>query len=407
MPNPLFSVVIPLFNRWELTEACLKSLAEQTAGLPFEVVTVDNGSTDATPEALPTLGRELFGDLFRPLRFEENRNFAAGCNAGAAAATAPLLFFLNNDTLLTPGWAPPLLRALAGDPDLGAAGPLLLYPNSNRVQHMGVTMSMLRLVHLYAQFPAEHPAVTRPRLLQAITGAALLLPAALFRDCGGFFPEYRNGFEDLELCRNIRLRNKRLAVVPHSRVIHLESQSAGRNRYDQSNSRLFTERCGADYHPDLHQHAALDGFVSRLEPDLSLLLTLAPERAAALAPLLTEPERALPALLAEPLWEEAYEPLIAFLQAQSKPAEALDLRLLHVEFFPSPAAYLSLAKAATRVRQPQLAEQAVGIMNAQTKRAKDTPRLTAQAQNLAAAARERGDQALEALLDEWMKGNRD
>lgn len=401
MPNPIFSVIIPVFNRWELTEACLRSLAEHTT-VPFEVIVVDNGSGDATTTELPTLGQQLFGQRFRSLRFAENRDFAAGCNAGAAAAKAPLLFFLNNDTLLTPSWAPPLLDALQNDPGLGAVGPLLLYPQSGRIQHMGVAMSLQRLTHLYAQFPADHPVTAGSRPLQAITAAAFLVPSALFRDCGGFFQEYRNGFEDLELCLRIRQHGKRLACIPQSRVIHLESQTPGRNRYDMSNSRLFNERCGEGFHPDLHRHAALDGFVPGLTPDLGMQLSLNPDRALAFADLLEDPERAYPLLLAEPLWQEAYEPVIRFLQTHGREAEALDLLLLEVEFFPAPASYLRLAKAATRARQPQLAEQAAGVMKAQAERAADAPRLLAQAKGLLAGAQKNGDDTLEALLRGWL-----
>ena len=401
MPNPIFSVIIPVYNRWELTEACLRSLAQHTR-MPFEILVVDNGSSDATATELVPLGQNLFRERFRTLRFTENRDFASGCNAGAAAATTPLLFFLNNDTLLTPAWAPPLLDALQRDPALGAVGPLLVYPHSGRIQHLGVAMSLQRLTHLYAQFPPEHPAVTRPRPLQAITAAAFLIPAALFAACGGFHPQYRNGFEDLELCLRIRQRGKRLACVPQSRVIHLESQTPGRNRYDVSNSRLFNERCGEGFHPDLHSHAALDGFIPFLSADLGMQLKLSPEQSEALNPLLAAPEKAYTALLAEPLWAQAYEPLLDFLHTHGHDAQALDLHLLEVEFFPSPASYLRLAKAATRARQPKLAEQAAGIMKTQAERAADSPRLLAQAKGLLAAAHKQGDAVLERLLQDWL-----
>ena len=124
---PLFSVIIPVFNKWELTANCLRSLREHTRDCDIEVIVVDNGSSDETAGDLPSLGGELFGRRFLPIRFEENRNFGPACNAGARAASAPLVFFLNNDTVLTPGWAPPLLQALAEDPSLGGVGPLLLY----------------------------------------------------------------------------------------------------------------------------------------------------------------------------------------------------------------------------------------------------------------------------------------
>ncbi len=93
LSTPAISVVIPVFNKWELTKACLESLAQHTPSGVVEVIVVDNGSTDETAHALAPLGKQLFGDLFAPIRWEENRNFGPACNAGAAAARAPMLFF--------------------------------------------------------------------------------------------------------------------------------------------------------------------------------------------------------------------------------------------------------------------------------------------------------------------------
>ena len=111
---PAFSIVIPVFNKWDLTEQCLRALAETTPEYDFEVIVVDNGSADVTTSRSQPRGEALFGPRFLRIRFEENRNFSPACNAGARAATAPLLFFLNNDTLPTPGWAQVLLLYAKG-----------------------------------------------------------------------------------------------------------------------------------------------------------------------------------------------------------------------------------------------------------------------------------------------------
>ncbi|MDL2314299.1 glycosyltransferase family 2 protein [Desulfovibrio sp. OttesenSCG-928-C14] len=260
MPEPLFSVIIPIYNKWELTRACLESLCDHNCGLDFEVIVADNASTDASATELLPLGESLFGkNRFKALRFAQNRNFGPACNAGAGQATAPLLFFLNNDTLLTENWAPPLLEALGRDPSLGAVGPLLLYAD-NTVQHLGITYSSGSVCHLYSSFPEAHPLVRKKRPLQAITAAAMLLPREIFFRAGGFFEGYRNGFEDVDLCLQIGKLGKKPACIPQSRVYHLEGQSQGRGDNEQHNSRLLTERCYDLFRPDLHRHALRDGF---------------------------------------------------------------------------------------------------------------------------------------------------
>ena len=93
MAHPEFSVIIPVFNKWELTKDCLISLREHGGGHDFEVIVADNASSDATATDLAPLGASLFGERFTAIRFEENKNFGPACNAGAKAATAPILFF--------------------------------------------------------------------------------------------------------------------------------------------------------------------------------------------------------------------------------------------------------------------------------------------------------------------------
>ena len=109
-----FSIIIPAWNLWETTLACLRSLAAQDEGekLTSDVVVVDNGSDDATATELAAAGAALFGRRFTRVRLEENAGFAAGCNAGARAARGDLLLFLNNDTTVSPGWLSPLREAL-------------------------------------------------------------------------------------------------------------------------------------------------------------------------------------------------------------------------------------------------------------------------------------------------------
>ncbi|MDL2279736.1 glycosyltransferase family 2 protein [Desulfovibrio sp. OttesenSCG-928-G11] len=308
---PLFSVIIPVLNNWNLTRACLHSLKKHGPDRAFEVIVVDNGSSDATAAVLEPLGRSLFGARFKRLRFEENRNFGPACNAGALAAGADLLFFLNNDTLLTPGWAPPLLAAFAEAPDLGAAGPLLLYEN-NTVQHLGVYCSLDRVGHLYRGFPRDHPAVFKKRRLKALTAAALMTPRRLFLELEGFFEGFVNGFEDVDFCLRLGRQGLAMVCVPDSVVYHLESRTPGRRDGESRNTALLSSRHPGVTAPDLHLHGARDGFKPVISEalDLNLHMTGADEKR-----LLQEAGQDLEALFAlsraNPLWVKGRELLCA------------------------------------------------------------------------------------------------
>lgn len=306
---PLFSVIIPVLNNWQLTRACLQSLKAHSPDGAFEVIVVDNGSSDATAAVLEPLGRSLFGARFKGLRFEENRNFGPACNAGALAAGADLLFFLNNDTLLTPGWAPPLLAAFAQTPAPGAAGPLLLYEN-NTVQHLGVYCSLDRVGHLYRGFPRDHPAVFKKRRLKALTAAALMTPRRIFLELEGFFEGFVNGFEDVDFCLRLGNQGLAMACVPDSVIYHLESRTPGRRDSESRNTALLNSRHPGPIAPDLHHHGARDGFrpVISEAMDLNLLMSEADEEG-----LLHEAGQDMEALFdlsrANPLWVKGRERL--------------------------------------------------------------------------------------------------
>lgn len=140
-----------------MTAACLRSLATHSAGQDLEVLVVDNGSTDATVGELEPLGQSLWGAGFKALRLPENLGFAKACNLGAHAAAGDLLFFLNNDTTCTPGWLPPL-RAAFEDARLGAAGPLLLYPDGTA---QALRHQLLTFLQSQPYLPSIFPATIR------------------------------------------------------------------------------------------------------------------------------------------------------------------------------------------------------------------------------------------------------
>ncbi|SBV94195.1 Glycosyl transferase family 2 [uncultured delta proteobacterium] len=344
---PECSVVIPVFNKWELTRACLASLREHTAGHDLEVIVVDNGSSDATATELAPYGSSLFGKRFSAVVFPENKNFGPACNAGARAAISPVLFFLNNDTILTPGWLPPLLEALREDGDSSAVGPLLLYEDGS-VQHLGVGYGTRGPFHLYQHFPADHPVIFKKRELQAITGAALMIRADFFRECGEFFEEYRNGFEDLDLCVQVRRRGGTLRCVAASRIYHLESQTPGRKDGDDHNGAIFTGRCGADVYTDIHHHALRDGFSIFISDLLTIGINLKEKDEVAV----TEKAQGgdAPAWLRltqeHPFWIHGREVLAQSLEREKLYAEAVRFRAELTEIEPLVSRYRDLLRLA-------------------------------------------------------------
>ena len=396
-----FSIIIPAWNLWETTLACLRSLAAQDEGeaLLAEVLVVDNGSTDATATELAAAGEALFGSRFTRLRLEENLGFAAGCNAGAQAARGSLLLFLNNDTTVASPWLAPLNEALQND-DVGAAGPLLLYPDG-RNQHCGICFSLFgNPGHLYARFPGSHPALRRPHALQAITGACLALRRADFDACGGFDEGYRNGYEDMDLCFALRRRGLALRVVPKCIVIHHEGRTPGRKTHNEANADLFTARWGDAVRPDIHHLVQTDGYAACLSPQLVTYVQPCAERLRELAATPDRKDALKQALEQEPLWLDGWLRLAALQEQAGQGAAALESLGEAVSFFPIPEAQRALLTCARRQGKKPLADAVLNMLRDTPDAARLRQQQARHARNLAA---QRGDQLLVSILDDWLR----
>src|SRR3546814_6126870 len=127
---PLASIVIPVHGQLEHTLGCLRALAAWPARAPYEVIVVDDGSPDDSPDVLSAITG------LRYHRRAENSGFIAACNDGAAMARGEYLAFLNNDTVPQPGWLDALPRTFAEHHDAGLLGEPLLYPDG-RLQEAG------------------------------------------------------------------------------------------------------------------------------------------------------------------------------------------------------------------------------------------------------------------------------
>ena len=349
---PECSVIIPVYNKWELTRNCLASLHRHSSAHDLEVIVVDNGSSDATATDLEPYGKNLFGERFTTIIFSENRNFGPACNAGASAATSPVLFFLNNDTLLTPDWFPPLLEALHAVGQYGAVGPLLLYENG-LIQHMGVTFGLLGPFHLYSHFPANHPVVSQKRKLQAITGAAFMVRADCFHACAGFFNAYRNGFEDVDLCVQLRRQGGTLRCIPSSIVYHMESQTPGRKNSEDNNGELLMRRCATYIYPDFHHHLLRDGFEFYISELLTICASLTAKEDAILREKVQGKDAAtwLQLVKENPFWEYGREVLAQSYEKQNCHQEASIFRAELAEFSPSVKRYQELLRLAPLVAE--------------------------------------------------------
>lgn len=236
------SIIIPTFNNLSLTRQCLNSIFGNTPQGLYEIIVVDNGSTDGTPAFLKK--EEAAGSL-RAVFMPQNRGFAHGCNQGALAAKYPDLLFLNNDTIATSGWLTAMLTT-AEKSEVGIVGAKLLYAN-NTIQHAGIGWINGVPDHPHRHAHPSAPEVSTPRELDMVTGACFLIHRDLFLQLAGFDEIYRNGVEDIDLCLRVRAAGRKVVYEPKAVVYHLEGQSVGRFNHVNENLKIFFGRWGKSF----------------------------------------------------------------------------------------------------------------------------------------------------------------
>jgi len=236
------SIIIPVFNQSEYTHACLSSLQAAQEQPRFEVIVVDDCSTDSTPEVMAQIRGVVY------LRNDSNSGFIASCNTGAKTARGKYLVFLNNDTLVKPGWLTALLDTFKEERRAGIVGSKLLYPDG-RLQEAGGIIWQDASGWNYGKFddPGK-PEYNYLRDVDYCSAAALMVPKALFESAGGFDSRYAPGYyEDTDLAFKVRQVGYRVLYQPLSEVIHHEGAtggtdiSTGAKKHQEINRSTFAE----------------------------------------------------------------------------------------------------------------------------------------------------------------------
>ena len=267
-PPPLVSVVIPTRDRAELLAVTLDGLLDptRTAYPSIEVVILDNGSVE--PETAALFARWSADPRVRVLPSPGTFNFSKLSNEGAAAATGPLLLFLNNDVeVIEPGWLAEMV-SIAEEPHVGAVGAKLTYPDGT-LQHGGVVLGAGGVAgHSHLGIGPDDPGyfgrMVMAQEVSGVTGACLMMRRRVFEEVGGFDAVGLTvAFNDVDLCLKITGAGYRIVWTPHAHLTHHESKSRGiedtpekRARFE-SEVRTMLERWGPRLRRDPHYNPNL------------------------------------------------------------------------------------------------------------------------------------------------------
>ena len=241
--NPLVSVIIPVHNKFAVTYHCLAALLFAYNEATFEVILVDDGSTDQTRE----ISERISGLGY--VRNPAPRGFVDACNAGAALATGQYVAFLNNDTEPTANWLDELLYVFRHFDQVGLAGSKLIYADGRLQEAGGIVWKSGDPWNYGRGGNARDPRYNYTRQVDYLSGAAILLPRTVWDAVGGFSDEFRPAyFEDTDLAFKVRACGYKTVYAPYSVVYHFEGLSSGTDvatgmkRYQEINRPKFKAR---------------------------------------------------------------------------------------------------------------------------------------------------------------------
>jgi GT2 family glycosyltransferase len=233
-PPPKVSLIIPTRNRADLLRRCVDGLLGVTDYPSLDIAIVDNDSDE--PETLALLRELAQRPRLRIIPHPGAFNFAAINNRAVAATEGEILAFLNNDIEITQvDWLREMVSR-AVQPDAGAVGAKLYYPDG-KIQHAGIVTGLGAdgvAGHVYTEAPRDLTGsfgdLLLAREVSAVTAACMVVRRAVFVEVGGF--DETNlpvSYNDVDFCLRLRERGYRNIVTPFAELTHWESASRGRD----------------------------------------------------------------------------------------------------------------------------------------------------------------------------------
>jgi len=242
-PRPHVTIIIPTRDRLEHLSRAVHSVMSRSTYAPFDIVIVDNGSTEAA--TLDYFTQVQRNPRVSVLRIEEPFNFSRLNNLAAARARGQLLCFLNNDTeIISADWLEEMVSHAVQE-GVGAVGAMLYYPDDT-VQHAGVILGLGGIAsHSHRGQPRGKPGnnarTALTQTMSAVTAACMVVRKSAFDAVGGFDESLAVAYNDIDLCLKLQARGLRNVWTPFAELYHFESVSRGDDTQGESRPRFLAE----------------------------------------------------------------------------------------------------------------------------------------------------------------------
>ena len=268
--KPLTSLIVLTYNQLEYTTKCIESIIKHT-DIPYELIIVDNGSTDGSLDYLRAIDRASSACVrIHVVANDQNTGFAHGCNQGLLHARGQYLMLLNNDVVVTRNWLTRLLQVLEDSPRIGMVGPMTNHASG--LQQIDSppydTGSLDGLDRFAASMANQNKGIVENHW--RLAGFCLLVKRRIIETIGGFDLRYKIGnFEDDDFCIRAHLAGFQAAIAKACYVHHFGGQTFLGNRIDynrqlEQNWQRFKMKWGIDpetpYQQKYHVPLPQNGF---------------------------------------------------------------------------------------------------------------------------------------------------
>ena len=242
--DPKVSILIPNKDHTDDLEKCLQSIWKKTTWDNYEIIVIENNSTDRATFAYYEKAKQRYDGLKVVTYSEKGFNFSGINNFGRKAATGDYLLLLNNDVEVRNGdWLTELLRQCAHKGGAAICGAMLYYPDET-LQHAGVITGLGGYAghsHKYKQKGGSGYLfrIATVQDFSAVTGACLLVKASVYDEVGGLDEQFAVAFNDVDFCLRVRDAGCRIAWTPYAELTHYESKSRGGDEKDPAKAARF------------------------------------------------------------------------------------------------------------------------------------------------------------------------
>ncbi|PXV91456.1 GT2 family glycosyltransferase [Lachnotalea glycerini] len=220
--SPEVSIIIPVYNQFEYTHNCLKSIKENSGDVAYEIIIGNDCSTDFTTQI-----EEVVSGI-NVITNKENLRFLMNCNHAAKYAKGKYILFLNNDTQVQSDWLRPLIELMERDENIGLTGSKLIYADG-RLQEAGGIVWKDGSAWNYGNY--QNPDASEYNYVKDvdyISGASIMIRTKLWNEIEGFDELFAPAYcEDSDLAFTVRKKGFRVVYQPRSVVVHFEGISNG------------------------------------------------------------------------------------------------------------------------------------------------------------------------------------